>query len=514
MTVISDGLISDGLWTIITIQGCKIIRLEQRVFPITLANLASELDGRWMNPNAGNMAADDFTSVDFRVDERVCRSASIDSRTLKSGGIFFAMDGTNTRGVHFVAAALQAGAACVVIGEDDVKRLDTQSLDGWQRGSAILVVKSTRNALQKLAVWNRRQSTAQVVAVTGSVGKTTTRRMVHAVLSQLGACVQSPANFNNHLGVPLSLLEVSAEHRFAVLELGASAVGEIAELAELAQPHVGVVTRVAAAHLDGFGSLEGVQRGKSELVQAVAESGLVILNGDDPLVRSMASLTRAKVMQVGEAMDCHVRADDVQFNHGMLSFSVNGQRLEVAASGRHLLISALTAVAVGLHFQGDMAAIVAGLKAFQLEPGRGQLLTVDGYTLIDDTYNASPASVAAAIASLVAWNTGGRRVLVLGDMLALGESSDQLHHHIGEQLGRSNVDLIFLLGQQGACVRAGFENVASLSSGRIADFGDNVASLIETLKAELHDGDVVLIKGSRGLQMERIVSSLMSPENR
>ena len=455
------------------------------MFPVTIEQIARIIEGRLIACKSGHISP---------------VGGSIDSRSIRPGEIFFALNGMNVCGADFISAAYAAGASCGVVADSDSGRLSTEL--------PLIAVSDVAEALTKLAYWNRQQSRATVVAVTGSVGKTTTRRMIHAVLTQAGPCVQSPANFNNHLGVPLSLLQIAPIHKFAVLELGASAKGEIANLARIALPQTAVITRVAPVHLTGFESLQGVQQAKGELVRAVSTTGYVVLNGDDELVRSMQSWTRGRVVLAGETMGCDIRATDIRTENGHLAFCVDGFPFDLAASGRHLLFCALAAIAVGSRQGLDHRQIADGLKSFQPEAGRGRVYRSGELTVIDDAYNASPVSVQAAIQTLSEWRTSGKRILVLGDMLELGDDADQYHGEIGQLLAASNIDVTLFIGEFGPCISEGFSSVASNIGNRIEYFGADLGALVDQLRSEIQPNAVVLIKGSRGLRMERVLDAL------
>lgn len=470
------------------------------MFDLTIEKLAELLNGQ---PSAECMA------------DTAISGAIIDSRDAKHGNAFFAFPGQNGHGLNFADQAIQNGAACVITDRNSAAGLSA----GVPHIAAVpsIEVKDTLEALQNLAFWNRSQSEALIVAVTGSVGKTTTRQMLASVLSAGYCGTQSPRNFNNHIGVPLSLIQLEPKHEFAVLEIGASAQGEIRKLADIARPELAVITRVSPAHLESFGCLQTIQKTKQELVESLPSHGTAFLNGDDSLVRAMRGVSRAAVVLFGESSDCDVRAYDVRCDGGKLSFQVDRQCYQVSASGRHFLCSALASVAVGMHVGLSADQIQQGLSGFTADIGRGRITRLPNATIIDDSYNASPASVEAAATCLSDWTACRHRILVLGDMLELGAKAGDLHKAAGRAISQLRIDHILLLGQHAEDVAAGIlEQDCPVSASmqrlqnRVSVFRDRQL-LLEMLDCVISPGDVVLVKGSRGLQMERIVQHLQTP---
>lgn len=429
----------------------------------------------------------------------IIRGATIDSREVQQGDVFFAMPGTRVHGVQFADQALAAGAVCVVSDQPADRAV---MIAGSQK---LLTVPDAQVVLQRLSGWNRVQSTALTVGVTGSVGKTTARQMISAVLSRQFRGLQSPRNFNNEIGLPLSLCELNQAHEFAVLELGAGKQGDISFLCKLAQPEIAVVTRVAPCHLESFGSIDTIRRTKQELVEAIDQNGTVFLNADDPLVRSMQTVARGRVVFFGTTSDADVRADDVLFVDGHTQFSSNGSRFRFEGPAQ-LLACALAAVAVGRTVGLSDRQIAEGLNQFRPDAGRGKIRTTSPWTLIDETYNASPASVLATIESLKGWK-GRRRILVLGDMLELGPRAAELHREIAQCLVHSGIHHTLFCGEYAATfASAALE--AGLPLNRISAFHDK-STLVSMLECLLSPGDVVCIKGSRSTHMELVVDALL-----
>lgn len=468
------------------------------MFPCTVAQLLQIIAG-----NAVDDCGRDGTAV---------TGVSIDSRKIQPGDVFFALPGTKYHGVLYADEAIERGASCVVtdhasVGSlpDHPKVVRFRSADTIENDSRMIRVPDVLQALQKLAEWNRRQSSALIIGITGSVGKTTARQMIASVLRTQFCGVQSPQNFNNELGVPLSLLQLNPEHEFAVLEMGASRPGDIRWLAQLAKPEIGLITKVAPTHLESFESLSAIQSTKQELAQAIGSGGTVLLNADDSLVCSMKSSTSAEVILFGLAEDADVQVSDVSIHEGICTVEI-GDKLYQFAGPRHLASLAAAAVAVGQLVGVCDSNIRMGLASFQLDAGRGRVVQRSPWIVVDDSYNASPASVAAAIESLSDWTNAKHRVLVLGDMLELGNDTAKAHFEVGRALAASTVDHTLVFGEFASSVVEGARS-AGVSVNRISLFSD-LSTLQVILDCLLTPGDIVLVKGSRAMAMERVVQWL------
>ncbi|MFZ5828532.1 MAG: UDP-N-acetylmuramoyl-tripeptide--D-alanyl-D-alanine ligase [Planctomycetota bacterium] len=421
-----------------------------------------------------------------------------DSRTIAPGEVFWALRGPYHDGAAYVEAAHERGAVAAVVG----------------RGAASLskhVVIEVDDSLEALRAWaraRRQHFSGTAIAVTGSVGKTTTRQMIHTVLQTRLRGTSSPRNYNNAIGVPLSMTAIEPEHDYAVLELGATHRGEIASLAELCAPKVGVITQVADAHLGEFGSRRAIAEAKAELLAALPEEGRAVL-GDDPALRTLAVASRAEITWVGETEACDVRATEVTSRSGLLSFVVARQRFELPVWGRHHLRAALTAVAVGRMMGFDLEETAEALHGYCPVPQRCEVIEVRGATIINDTYNASPTAVRAALELLADVDATGRRIVVCGDMADLGNDAAELHWNLGEQVATiSKADLLFACGQFARCVVSG-ARAAGMPRSRSVPC-DNVDSALPFLGQAILPGDAVLVKGSRKMEMERVVEALRS----
>ena len=433
-----------------------------------------------------------------------------DARQVEPGDCFIALRGERFDGHDFVSDAAAAGAAAALVSREWAD-------DHPQAGLPLLVVDSPLIALQHLAArWRDALPDLLVVGITGSVGKTSTKETVASVLERWKPTYRSAGNLNSEIGLPLSLLEVTPEHGAAVLEMGgAYALGEIRLLAEIARPRIGIVTNVHPVHLERMGTIEAIAETKAELVEAIPEDGWAILNGDDPRVRAMAARCRGGVLFYGLGEENDVRATEVE-SEGLegtafwLHIGEDVNRVKVPLIGGHAVELALAAIAAGHALGMDLADILVGLA----EPGvQVRLLVVpgpNGAQLIDDTYNASTPSVMSALGLLDAMNPT-RAIAVLGEMRELGEVSEREHVTVGRRAGEV-ADLVVTYGEMARTIA----REAATTDGRfdvgppaVTSFGLNQREeLIAYLLGELREGDVVLLKGSRGLQMEAIVEAL------
>jgi len=439
---------------------------------------------------------------------------SIDSRSLGVGEAFFAIRGERLDGHGFLRDAVGRGAACLVIHSVP---------DDLPPGVPVVLVDETTKALGRLAAWHRQRFSIPVAAVTGSNGKTTTKEMIAAVLGVLGPVLKPESSFNNQWGLPLTLLKLTAEHRAAALELGTNRPGEIAALAEIARPTIAAVTTVSSAHTEFLGSLEDVQREKSALVRIIPAGGAVVLNADDPRVLAMAAASPARVWTFsafgsafGSALGsargaADIRAageiDDTPEGVSFVLETSEGRRaLRLHFAGRHNVTNALAAAGVGVALGLPLEQIVQGLEAARPAKGRCVWRRAGALRILDDTYNANPMSVRAALDTLGTSAGGMRRVVVLGDMLELGPIAEAEHRAIGRAVAASGTAEFVGLGRScRTAVEAARE--AGLAESHHADtFEDTVAHLLKRLAP----GDAVLVKGSRGMRMERVVDALLA----
>lgn len=442
----------------------------------------------------------------------------IDSREVKLGSLFVALPGQQTDGHNFVSEALAKGAAGALVHQDielnpqpatiDVRRPLNRTLLAHVGGPVLLRVDDTLAALQQIAAGWRARFPVRTIGITGSIGKTMTKETVAAVLNQRYDTLKNEGNLNNEIGLPLTLLRLRPRHERAVLEMGMYARGEISELAAIARPHVGVVTNVGLTHLERLGSLEAIAKAKAELVAALPAAGTAILNADDPLVLGMASRTNANVFTYGLEPEADLWADDID-SLGLdgISFRLHHRdetlHVKVPMLGRHSVHTVLAAAGVGLVENLTWQEILDGLQ----DP-RGQLRLVvvpgiNGSTVLDDTYNASPDSTLAALNLLADLN--GRTIAVLGDMRELGELEAEGHEKVGVRAA-AVIDGLITVGELGRTIgEAALE--AGMAPENVSFAGSN-ADVIEYLQQILQPDDTVLVKGSRALELEEIVSAI------
>lgn len=450
----------------------------------------------------------------------VITEAVIDSRQVIPGSLFVAIPGERVDGHDFLDDAFKKGASFALIQRDvdaSLRTLDLRtvsSADAYTRHDfstpLCLRVDNTVAALQQTARFWRRRLNLRVIGITGSVGKSTTKEMIAEVLSTRYRTLKSPGNLNNEIGLPLTMLRLSPGHQRAVLEMGFYVPGEIAFLCDIAQPQVGVVSNIGTVHAERAGSQEAIARGKSELVQALpaAPEGVAILNFDDPWVRKMEEKTKARVFFYGLSPESHLWADQVvglgldgiRFRMHYLGETLH---VKIPLIGRHSVHTALRAAAVGLAEGMNWQEIIEGLSQGHTQLRLAAVRSQTGALLLDDTYNASPESMLAALTLLS--ELEGRKVAVLGDMLELGPYERGGHEMVGLRAGQV-ADVLLTLGER-ARIIADAARRAGMKKASVIEFSE-FDLLVEWLKANLTRNDAVLIKGSHGLRMDRITALL------
>lgn len=416
------------------------------------------------------------------------RNISINTRDECQGRLFVALKGENFDAHEFVSQAEQAGAGALLVERAVVTDLP------------VVMVKSTHQALANLATWWRSQFALPVIGVTGSVGKTTVKEMLACVFAELGQGVVTKGNLNNEIGVPLTLMGLEADDLYAVIEMGMNHAGEIARLSAMARPTIALVNNAAAAHLEGLGSIEEVAKAKGEIYQGLAIDGTAIINNDDEFASIWHELAQDhSIMTFGLSTDADVTADYEESRRGLLiKVKANGKKLKIKlnSAGEHSVRNALAAVAVSLAAKIPIKTIEAGLANFRPVSGRLNIEILADVELIDDTYNANPASMRAAIDVLV---RSDDNLLVIGDMAELGAAAEAEHRLLGVQAKKRGVKALYVCGEYADLVAASF------GSGAVAF--SSQAALIERISSDQLSG-TILVKGSRSAKMERVVDAL------
>jgi UDP-N-acetylmuramoyl-tripeptide--D-alanyl-D-alanine ligase len=460
---------------------------------------------------AAAFTADELAEVTggtlVRRSDRPIRGAAVDSRLVQPDQLFVALPGERTDGHRFLPQAAAAGAGALVVTElpDDLSALGDVTL---------LKVADGLVALHRIAAaWRRRFSPTVVVGVTGSIAKTSTKEAIAAVLGVRFGTLKNEGNLNNEIGLPMTVLRMTAEHEAVVLEMGMYVGGEIRELARIGRPGIGVVTAVQPVHLSRIGTIEAIENAKAELVEelpAANDGGVAVLNADDERVRQMARRTRARSLSYGFADDADVRASAVESAgvDGMsfdLRTPIGERRVAIPALGRLSVHNAAAASAVGVAAGLSLAQVADGLAIGWGAPHRAQPIRLGDVTIVDDSYNASPASVTAALELLA--DLPGRRIAVLGEMLELGEGGEAGHRAVGTAAA-SLVDLLVVVGE-GARPIAEAASSAGLANERVVVAPDRERARDQLLDRFL-PGDVVLVKASRGIELDRLVDDLVA----
>ncbi|MDH5378497.1 MAG: UDP-N-acetylmuramoyl-tripeptide--D-alanyl-D-alanine ligase [Gammaproteobacteria bacterium] len=420
-------------------------------------------------------------------------TVSTDTRSLEQGALFVALSGPNFDGNDYVNIAGEKGAVGAVLSRD------------VETGLPYVVVSDTKKAIGILASAWRKNFEMPLIGVTGSNGKTTVKEMLKSILSQQGKVLATKGNLNNDIGLPLTLFELNSDCDYAVIEMGANHPGEIAYLADIAKPDIGVVSNAGTAHLEGFGSREGVARAKGELFMALGKGGTAIINRDDKFSDLWMSVCSSKKLTFGiESESADFRASDISLNAGGSSFDLNyngeSVSIELAIHGRHNIMNALAASAAASAAGISLRQVQAGLAEFR--PVGGRLKSTLGYkgcNVIDDAYNANPESMFAAINVLS--ELDGVKILVIGDMFELGASADEGHKSVGKYAKEKAIDHLFCLGEK--------SKLACEVFGAGAKHYSELDKLVSELKSILEAGTTVLVKGSRGMRMERVLNEIV-----
>jgi UDP-N-acetylmuramoyl-tripeptide--D-alanyl-D-alanine ligase len=431
------------------------------------------------------------------------KGVSIDSRTIREGELFVAIKGDRFDGHDFIPEVMKRGAWGALVERTVLE--DKFSILGGLKN--ILPVEDTLYALQEMAYAHRRTFAVPVVAITGSNGKTTTKEMLAGILQQKGPVLKNEGNLNNHIGVPLTLLRLNASHKAAVVEMGMSALGEIDTLARFIGPDVGVITNIGPAHLEFLKSMDVVAQAKGELFNHLKSDGTAVLNADDHYFDTLKKKFSGRVLSYGIDKKSDVRAVDIGQDKNFMDFTISSDgstvNVRLRAVGKHNIYNALAAAAAALAMGMSLDAVKYGLDAFIPTALRSELRQVQGRTVLADCYNANPASMDAALATLISLKSGGKAIAVLGDMLELGNVAVDAHRTIGATAARLGVDLVITVGPLAKQVGQGAID-AGMPKDRVLEAGSQVEAAV-LLKKLSRPGDAILIKGSRGMKMEKVL---------
>ena len=451
---------------------------------LTLSDVIASTQGHWIG-------RDDPAAI-------VPTGVSIDTRTLKPGEIFFALPGEEVDGHQFLDAAFENGACATVVSKS------------WFNAQAspqagLIAVDEPDLALGDLARFYRRRFDIPVIGITGSSGKTTTKDMVAAVLSTRYRVLATQGNLNNRLGVPLTLFNLSAHCEVAVIEMGISERGEMRYLCEIAQPTIGMITNIGPAHIEFFGSVEGVAKAKGELLEYLDESSMTILNFDDLFLSKERAKVKGRLLGIGIEQICQFRGEGLKLDQkGFGHFSLQGHSFHLSIPGKHNVYNALMAATAGWALDVPLQDAAKALENFALTKLRSQVLERNGIRMINDAYNANPASMRAALETLSQIAVDGRRIAVVGDMRELGAMTYDAHRELGREVGNRQIDALFALGDHASVVVEGGREAGIDQAWAYRDRD----ALTNALQAYLKPGDLMLIKGSRGIAMENIVTAL------
>ena len=451
-----------------------------------------------INATNGNLVLGSLSS-------RVAR-ISTDTRTIQKGDMFFALDGVNYDGHNFVEQAILNGAVGAVISNS--KKVANLLTTGYGKHT-LIEVTDTLKALGDLAKFYRSRLQTKFIAVTGSNGKTTTKDMIYHVLSNFKTVSRSRKSFNNFIGVPLTIFDVDATKDFCVAEMGTNAPGEIRRLSEIIFPNFAVLTNISYTHLEGLGSIEGVANAKSELIDNMAEDGVLITNADDDWCNRIASRFKGKAISFGFDKNANIKASNVKRNDKGFVFTVNDSfNVDLPILGKHNVYNALAVIAICEAVGISMENICNKFVGFKLPSMRMEKHVCGDVVVINDGYNSNPSSMTAALEELAQLEVPGRKVLICGDMLELGNYTEQLHKKIGTKVANKNIDLLWTVGPfsrfmaEGA-IAGGMSRDKILSCETSEEVCSSVAS-------QLRKDDTILIKGSRKLELESVLAQIES----
>ncbi len=451
-----------------------------------MANITLRQAAQW----CGGTVEEKYAEIEFF-------GANNDTRVLQPGQLFIVLQGARD-GHDFIPAAMEKGAAAV---------LCSRKVGDFPA----IYVDDPRTALGHIAREALKRIGAKVVAVTGSVGKSTTKEMIAAVLESTYKVSKTPANHNNDIGMPMAILSMPLDTEVAVLEMGMNHFREIAYLSEIAHPDVAVIINIGTMHIEFLGSREGIRKAKMEITEGMSDKGMLLLNGDDPMLRILDKEPKQRITYFGRRETCAVRGYDVKQEGEVLSFQVEAGKLTIPVrlelEGEHYVADALAAVAVGLKLAVPSQQIGEALSAFRNISGRQEIIRTDKFTIINDCYNAGPESMAAALNVL--GNRPGRHIAVLGDMLELGDCAHAEHYKVG-RIAAEKADIVLAYGPHAARVMDGTVT-GGMEESKAMAFSDR-EEMARQLKRIAREGDVILFKGSHGMHLEKVLEAFLKDD--
>ncbi len=440
----------------------------------------------------------------YASEDEIVKDVITDSRKIIEGSVFVALKGENFDGHKFVEGASEGGAVCSVVEHWDLQ-------DGTY---PVIVVDDTYKALRDIAKLYRSQFNIPIVAITGSVGKTSTKDMIYSVLSHKFNAFKTIGNFNNEVGLPLTVFKITSENKVGVIEMGMSNFGEISRLTDIVHPDIAVITNIGISHIENLKSQENILKAKLEILEGVEEGGTLILNGDDPLLWGLRGTLPYEILYYGiKNTECDIAAQNIKSfsDSTVFEFILNDESFtaEIKVPGAHNIYNALAAVLVGAQYGMSGKEITEGIGGFVPGGMRQNIIRTDKYTIIKDCYNASPASMRSGLNVLGVIEPkqqGGRKIAVLGNMLELGDFAVDSHKNVGKLVKEENIDCLVTVGDMAKNIAAGAIE-AGFERSRIHQFTTNTEA-IAGLKGLLEAGDCILIKGSRGMRLEEIADAL------
>ncbi len=433
--------------------------------------------------------------------DTMIQSVSTDTRTITEGALFIALRGENSDGHDYIETAVSKGAVCCIAEEG----ADVPS------GAPLILVEDTGRALLDLAGAYRKMFNIPVIAVTGSVGKTSTRGMIAGVLSQKYRTLSTEGNLNNEIGVPHTLFRLSREHEMAVIEMGMSHFGELSRITASAGPNTAVITNVGEAHIENLGSREGILKAKLEVLEGLSHDGTVVLNGDDTLLWGARGTLDFETLYCGiENTKCDIVAENIRTfaESSEFTFKSDGEeyRVVIGVPGAHHIYNALVAILVGMKYNVPIEDIISGIREFVPVGMRQATVKLESYTLIKDCYNANPTSMRSGLEVLSLKTEGARKVACLGDMMELGTISEKAHRTIGSIIPKYNVDCLITVGESAKLIAEGAIE-AGMKRENVYSFDTN-ADLCKEILDILKEGDVILLKASRSMRLEEVAEYL------